>query len=319
MAKSNKDDTTESRRSKGSSAELQAVEHAFNEFADAAKHAVDEVNKRAGRDIFLAVFAAFVLLGVAAVCLIWLPWALVLVVTVAVCGAQIEMGKIFETRGVKILSIPLLTGSALFTLAVYASALYPIIPVEVLLWIAGLTVVVVLVVRLSGPIDGYLADVAHSLFLFCYPCLLAAGMVLMLAEDQGVAFVASFLLIITAADTGGYVMGLAIGKHPIAPRISPKKSWEGLVGSLILASAAGLIMTIFLIGSSWWKGIIVGIVLAIVGFLGDLVESVIKRDLGIKDMGTLIPGHGGIMDRVDSYILTALPAWLIMIWLFPSV
>ena len=312
---SDKDDTTVPQ--KGHSGDLQAVEQALNEFADAAKHAVDEVNKKAGRDIFRAIFVALVLLGMAAVCLIWFPWALVLVVAAAVGGAQLEMGKVFKTeREAKVLYLPLVIGSVLFTVAVYASALYEVIPVDLLLWIAGLTVIAILVMRLSGSIQGYLADVTHSLFLFCYPGLLASGVVLMLAEDRGTAFVATFILIIAASDTGGYFLGIAIGKHPVAPRISPKKSWEGLLGSLLLASAAGVIMTVFLVHDDWWKGIVLAIVLVISGFLGDLVESVIKRDLGIKDMSTLIPGHGGIMDRVDSYVLAALPAWLLMIWLF---
>jgi phosphatidate cytidylyltransferase len=140
----------------------------------------------------------------------------------------------------------------------------------------------------------------------------------MLAEEQGPALTFAFLLTVAATDTGGHLMGMAIGKHPVAPRISPKKSWEGLVGSVLLACASGLVTVIFLLHDAWWKGIILALVIVVVAFLGDLVESQIKRDLGIKDMGNLIPGHGGIMDRMDSYILAAFPAWLVIMWLFPS-
>ena len=298
-----------------------SVEQALTEFADAAKSAADAVNKRAGRDIFIATAVAVVLLGVAAVCLLWFKWGLVAVIAAAIAGAQIEMGKVFtRVKAVKIALVPLITGSVLLTVAAYVTTIYPdAVPLVVLLWISGLTIVAILAMRLSGTIEGYVADVTHTLFLFVYPCLLASAVIFMLGESDGAFRVAIFIVAIAAADTGGYLLGVIIGKHPIAPTISPKKSWEGLIGSFLLAGICVVLMTVFMMDQAWWKGLILAVTLVIIGFLGDLVESVIKRDLGVKDMGTLIPGHGGIMDRVDSYILSAYPAWLLMMWLFPSV
>jgi phosphatidate cytidylyltransferase len=306
--------------SKNSKTEPPTVEQTLGEFADVVKHAVDEVNKRAGRDLFVAVLSGLALISMAAACLLWFPWGLVIVVALAIGGAQIEVGQVIrKLRGVRIAYVPLIVGSVLFTLAAYASRMYPDTFSSMSMWaIAGLTVVVILVVRLRGPVEGYLADIAHTLMLFGYPGLLAVSVVLMLAEEQGPALTFAFLLTVAATDTGGHLLGMAIGKHPVAPRISPKKSWEGLIGSVLLACASGLVTVIFLLHDDWWKGIILALVIVVVGFLGDLVESQIKRDLGIKDMGNLIPGHGGIMDRMDSYILAAFPAWLVIMWLFPG-
>ncbi|MCL1906994.1 MAG: phosphatidate cytidylyltransferase [Propionibacteriaceae bacterium] len=295
------------------------VEQALGEFVDQAKHAVDEVNKKAGRDIFLAVLFAFLLLGIAAACLLWFPWGFVGLAVLLIGGGQVEMGQVLaRVRGVRISYVPLITGSVLFTVAAYAYRVYPELVGSVVLWaVAGLMVITILVVRLFGEMDGYVRDVSHTIFMFGYPCLLAVSLIFMLAEVNGPALVATFVLTVAATDTGGYFLGIWKGKHAIAPKISPKKSWEGLVGSFLLAFASGVVMTVFLLGDAWWKGIVLAVVIVIVGFLGDLVESQIKRDLGVKDMGTLIPGHGGIMDRMDSYILAAFPAWLVMMWLFP--
>jgi len=119
-------------------------------------------------------------------------------------------------------------------------------------------------------------------------------------------------------DVGGYAAGVLFGKHPMAPKISPKKSWEGAAGSLILGTAAGVCMAIFVLGVPFWVGIILGISLVVVGTCGDLIESIIKRDIGIKDMSSFVPGHGGVMDRLDSLLVAAPVAWLIMYVFIPG-
>ncbi|CAM5701155.1 Phosphatidate cytidylyltransferase OS=Streptomyces glaucescens OX=1907 GN=SGLAU_24265 PE=3 SV=1 [Streptomyces glaucescens] len=116
------------------------------------------------------------------------------------------------------------------------------------------------------------------------------------------------------SDTGAYAVGWRFGKHKLAPRISPGKTREGLVGAVAFAMAAGALCMEFLVdGGAWWHGLLLGLAVAASATLGDLGESMIKRDLGIKDMGTLLPGHGGIMDRLDSLLPTAPVVWLLLV------
>jgi phosphatidate cytidylyltransferase len=127
-----------------------------------------------------------------------------------------------------------------------------------------------------------------------------------------------FLLVVAMNDTGGYVAGVLFGKHPMAPRISPKKSWEGFVGSLVFGVVSAVLMAVYGLGAPVWVGVLLGVCLVVVGTCGDLVESLIKRDLGIKDMSSFLPGHGGVMDRLDSLLLAAPVAWVIMYVLVPG-
>jgi len=120
------------------------------------------------------------------------------------------------------------------------------------------------------------------------------------------------------SDTGGLIGGVLFGKHPMAPKISPKKSWEGFAGSMVFGIAAAVLMTVFVLEVPFWVGIIIGAALVVVGTCGDLIESMIKRDVGIKDMSSFLPGHGGVMDRLDSLLVSAPVAWLIMYVLVPG-
>ncbi|MDR1237402.1 MAG: phosphatidate cytidylyltransferase, partial [Propionibacteriaceae bacterium] len=117
-------------------------------------------------------------------------------------------------------------------------------------------------------------------------------------------------LCVCGSDTGGYALGATLGKHQLAPKISPKKTWEGLIGSVLLASLVGALMAHFVLGAAWWIGVVLALVITFFSTVGDLIESLIKRDIGIKDMSSFLPGHGGVMDRLDS-ILIGIPAgWL---------
>ena len=124
-----------------------------------------------------------------------------------------------------------------------------------------------------------------------------------------------FILVTIASDIGGYIAGVLFGKHPMAPVISPKKSWEGFAGSLAFCVAVGYALVVYLLEGDWWVGVILGLIAVVMATLGDLCESVIKRDLGIKDMSQVIPGHGGLMDRLDSILATIAPIWLLLHYL----
>jgi len=140
----------------------------------------------------------------------------------------------------------------------------------------------------------------------------------MLAGENGVARLVTYMLVVVMSDTGGYVLGVLFGKHPMAPKISPKKSWEGFAGSLLFGVVAGVLMAVFALKVSFWVGLLLGLCLVGIGVMGDLIESLIKRDMGIKDMSSVLPGHGGVMDRLDSLLVAAPVAWLIMYLLVPG-
>jgi phosphatidate cytidylyltransferase len=131
--------------------------------------------------------------------------------------------------------------------------------------------------------------------------------------------VVAFILVTVASDVGGYAVGVLFGRHPMAPLISPKKSWEGFAGSVALCLVTGWASVVYLLHGQWWAGLLLGAVAVVFATSGDLIESLVKRDLGIKDMSSVVPGHGGLMDRLDSLLATVVPVWLVLVCLVPVV
>ncbi|MCW2521689.1 MAG: phosphatidate cytidylyltransferase [Frankiales bacterium] len=181
-----------------------------------------------------------------------------------------------------------------------------------------LTVLGVIIWRLADGASGYLPDVASACLIALYVPFLAGFAALLLHPSDGTARIALFILAVVCSDTGGYVAGVLFGRHPMAPMVSPKKSWEGFTGSLTASAACGVLLMIFCFHEQWWKGLLFGLALAVTATLGDLGESMIKRDLGLKDMGRLLPGHGGIMDRLDSLLPCAAVAYLLLAAFLPG-
>jgi phosphatidate cytidylyltransferase len=129
---------------------------------------------------------------------------------------------------------------------------------------------------------------------------------------RGLAWLLVVILATWLSDTGAYLIGRAAGKHPLIPRISPKKTVEGLVGGLAASAATGAIAVgVFGLGIPWWSGLIIGIIIGAIGVIGDLAESLMKRQAGVKDSGTLIPGHGGMLDRLDALLFTWPAGWFV--------
>ncbi|WP_420821574.1 phosphatidate cytidylyltransferase [Pseudonocardia acidicola] len=158
----------------------------------------------------------------------------------------------------------------------------------------------------------YLRDISAALFTAAYVPLFVSFATLLVVPSDGVGRVLTFMICVVASDVGGYAAGVMAGKHPMAPTISPKKSWEGFAGSQIAGMVAGALCVTLLLHGAWWLGALTGAVLVVAATLGDLIESMIKRDLGIKDMGSLLPGHGGLMDRLDSLLPAAFVSWLLL-------
>ena len=276
---------------------------------------------RAGRDLPAAI-AVGVAVGLVVVLslLLW-NWGFVIFVAVALSFGAIEIHQALVRLGMRSSIIPIVVGTIAIVIGSYLAGQQssPALSTDtVLLAALGLTVITAIIWRMPGGQDNFVRDTSASLFIIGYVPLLGAFTSLMLADDQGAARIVTYALIVVMSDLGGYVVGVLIGKHPMAPRISPKKSWEGLAGSVVFGVAGGIAMTVLGLDQAWWKGLILGMVLVGVGVCGDLVESLIKRDVGIKDMSSFLPGHGGVMDRLDSLLLTAPAAWLIMYLLVPG-
>jgi len=263
-------------------------------------------SSRAGRNLPAAIGVSVGLGGaIIASVLLFKPAFLVMVAVAAVLAVR-ELSIAFQERGIRFPLVPVAVGGVGMLVAAYfrgegalASAL-------------ALTTVAVVVWRLTDTAEGYLRDASAGVFAAVYVPFLAGFAMLMTAADHGAQRALIFIILVTCNDTGGYATGVLIGRHPMAPSISPKKSWEGLAGSLLTAAAGGAITMVTMLHGQAWQGVVTGVAVVASATLGDLCESMIKRDLGIKDMGNLLPGHGGVMDRLDSLLPTAPVVWLLL-------
>lgn len=265
--------------------------------------------KSAGRDLSAAIGVG-VGLGVVIVASLFIVKAVFIgVIALAVVVGLWELtSRLQERKGIKAPLVPLAVGGAAMVVTGYVRGAEGA-------WVAmALTALAVLVWRMTEPPEGYLKDVTAGVFAAFYVPFLATFVALLLTADDGPWRVLTFLLLTVVSDTGAYAVGWRFGKHKLAPRISPGKTREGLFGAVTFAMVAGALCMQFLIDDGvWWQGLLLGLAVAASATLGDLGESMIKRDLGIKDMGTLLPGHGGIMDRLDSLLPTAPVVWLLMV------
>lgn len=278
-----------------------------------------KIKERTGRDLILAIlvglaFGAVLLGSLLFIKQLFIPIAL----AIAVVGV-IELTLALRTAGRRIDLVPQIIGGAALVLAGYYAPIW-------LTWVALLfSVVLVIVWRLLAQMvtrdgrtyGGVLQDAMVGGFVQLYVPFLAAIALLLLRQDGGQWWVLGFIIVAVAADTGAYTAGVAFGKHPMAPRISPKKTWEGFAGAVIAASAAGVLLAIYLLEMPWWAGIILGVVILLSATLGDLAESMIKRDMGVKDMSSWLPGHGGMLDRLDSILPSTVPALTLYFLLSP--
>ncbi|UZK54161.1 phosphatidate cytidylyltransferase [Streptomyces drozdowiczii] len=265
--------------------------------------------KRAGRDLGAAIGVGLGLGALVVVSLFVVKAVFVGVIVLAVVVGLWELtSRLEERKGIKAPLAPLAVGGAAMVVAGYARGAEGA-------WVAmALTALAVLVWRMAQPPEDYLRDVTAGIFAAFYVPFLATFVAMLLKADDGPQRVLTFLLLTVVSDTGAYAVGWRFGKHKLAPRISPGKTREGLFGAVAFAMVAGALCMQFLIeDGSWWQGLLLGLAVAASATLGDLGESMIKRDLGIKDMGTLLPGHGGIMDRLDSLLPTAPVVWLLLV------
>jgi phosphatidate cytidylyltransferase len=261
---------------------------------------------RAGRNLPAAIGVGLGLGAVIIASLLVVKAAFLAVIAIAAVLALRELGTALKERGVALPLIPASVGGLGILAAAYFSGEGAVAAV------LALTAIAILVWRLADGAEGYLRDVTAGIFAVAYIPFLAAFAALLTAQNHGAQRVILFLILVVCNDTGGYASGVLFGRHPMAPKISPKKSWEGLTGSIVLAAVAGAVGMDLMLHGKLWQGAVLGVAVVATATLGDLCESMIKRDLGIKDMGNLLPGHGGIMDRLDSLLPTAPVVYLLL-------
>jgi phosphatidate cytidylyltransferase len=263
-----------------------------------------------GRNLPAAIAVGAGLGGLALLTLLTVKATFLIYMGVALAIALHELDGAFKTKDIRLPVIPVALGGAAMITAAY--------------WAAGsavaaafaLTLLGILVYRMFQGANGYVRDVSAGVFATAYLPLLGATVSAMLAEHNGGKRVLVFIVLTICSDIGGYFAGITLtpftGGHKMAPVISPKKTWEGLAGSAFLCIVFGAIGIPLLLHGHWWQGVITGIAALAAAVFGDLAESMIKRDLGVKDMGTLLPGHGGVLDRLDSLLACAPVVWLLL-------
>jgi phosphatidate cytidylyltransferase len=283
--------------------------------------AIKKDHGRAGRDLPTAIGSAVVRVGAILLSLLFWKTAFMAIVAAAVVVAIWELHKGLAAKDIDIPEQPLMLGGVVMVVVAYFYG------APALVTATAVTALVIMLWLLRRGVDGYVKNATAAVFTLVYVPFLGSFVALLLSEgghnpafgldvdDNGVRGIITFIAITVASDTGGYVAGVLFGKHPMAPVISPKKSWEGFAGSLVATIAVGVWLVSSFLGGDWWVGVLLGVIAAVMATLGDLCESVMKRDLGIKDMSQVIPGHGGLMDRLDSLLATVAPIWLVLYYL----
>ncbi len=260
-------------------------------------------SSKAGRNLPVAI-AAGVALGVLAIAsLAFQRWLFIPLAVVALWIGITEISNGFAARDIRITKWPILAAVPLIAVSayVYGAAAF--------LGVFAALVLVILIWRLTEGTENYVRDATASVFVAAYLPLMLGFAILTLASPNGVWRIVAFICLTIGSDIGGYAAGVLFGRHPMAPTISPKKSWEGFAGSLVFQIALGILLFVTVLEGQWWQGVLVGAVMTVTATLGDFIESAVKRDLGIKDMGSIVPGHGGLMDRLDSLVPNAFVSW----------
>jgi phosphatidate cytidylyltransferase len=300
--------------------QVQSTRADFERQVQATRAQFDATNERiaarTGRNLILAIPIGLVL-GLAMLGSLIFIKELFMIVAVLIVGfTAFELAQALRHVGRKVPRIPVVISAV----AVVPAAFYWDAAGQWLAMLCGIAFIALWrLVELLWPerrasARSVLNDVGAGFVIEVYVVFLASFSVLLAAQDGGQWWTLAFLLLVILADTGAYAAGLSFGKHPMAPSISPKKTWEGFAGAAVVCLIAGVLLAIFMLGQPWWFGLIFGSVILITATFGDLAESLIKRDLGIKDMSSWLPGHGGFLDRLDSILPSAAAAYALFLF-----
>jgi phosphatidate cytidylyltransferase len=264
----------------------------------------DAINRRAGRKLGPSILVSLSLVALIWVSLAVQPIIFAGVVTLAVILGIREISRAFAAANTNI------STSALIAAAIGLSVATWFDGVEGLAVATAVALPILLINLLRRGPEGFVRSATAMTLALIYLPFLAGFIILLGNESNGLERIMTFVILVGCNDTFGYFVGVLIGKHPMAPTISPKKSWEGLAGSIVFTMLGGALMFHYVLDVKWFIGSLVGLLIVFTATSGDLIESAMKRDLHLKDMGSLLPGHGGILDRLDSVLLSAPALWL---------
>ncbi|MBW8486020.1 phosphatidate cytidylyltransferase [Actinomadura parmotrematis] len=269
--------------------------------------------KRAGRNLPIAIGVGATLGALVLVSLYTVKEIFLGVMVIFLFLGMRELTEAFKVRGIAVPFIPLAAGMVAAPVCAYVWGATGLVAA------VSLTVLAIMGLRMAEGADGYVRDATAGVFTAGYLVLMGGVVALNMRPDDGDHRTVIFIAVTVASDIGGYFAGSFLGRHLMAPTISPKKTWEGVTGSAITCMIVGAALVATLLdGGHAWQGVIIGLAAVVTATVGDLIESVIKRDLGIKDMGTLLPEHGGVMDRLDSLVATAPVVWLLLELFVPA-
>jgi phosphatidate cytidylyltransferase len=268
-------------------------------------HSINEaINKRAGRKLLPSIGV-----GIFLILLVWLSLSTYRVLFAALVAVAVLLGIREINRAFRAADINLPLW-ALATASIGLSAATWLGGVSGLAVATAITFPCLLIILLPRGTENFVRTASASTLALIYLPFLAGFLILLARPHNGLERVMTLVVLVGCNDTFAYLTGVLIGKHPLAPKISPKKTIEGLIGSVIFTVIGGAVAFNYILGLDWWLGAIAGILTVFTATSGDLIESALKRDMAIKDMGTLLPGHGGIMDRLDSVLFAAPALWL---------
>lgn len=268
---------------------------------------------QAGRNLPAAIGVGVLLLGSAAIGIFWAPIVIAIFVAVLVPLGIWELAQVAKTRHIHLA----LTPAWVAGLGIPAAAWFG--GIDALVFALFGSILLTVFWTAVGEPDKPAASMATTLLAILWlPFFLSFGITL-LQEPNGSMLVMTTVLVVVANDTFGYLVGATLGKHRMAPKISPKKSWEGFFGSLVGAIVVAVLLTHYLLEYNWWVGIIIGTVIMLAATAGDFAASMVKRDFGVKDMGTTLPGHGGVMDRLDSVVFAIPVGYTLFVVVLPLI
>ena len=267
-------------------------------------HAInDAINKRAGRKLLPSILVSFLLLGLIFGTIAIDPLLFFAFIWVVIMIGIREIASAYRKGGIELPDYVLMIAATVLLVATWNGN------TQGLAVSAGLTIPILMFALLLISQKDFIKRSTSAVFITFYLAVLG-GFILLLANDaDGALRIFALVALIACNDTFAYFAGVLLGKHKLAPNISPKKSWEGLIGGAVAAIIGGAFIFHFLFETNWIIGAAIGLMTVITATCGDLIESAIKRDLAIKDMSNLLPGHGGIMDRLDSALFTAPAVW----------
>jgi phosphatidate cytidylyltransferase len=266
----------------------------------------DAINKRAGRKLLPSIATSLSLMALVWALLKFFPVGLAALVALALVLAIKELAHAFASTDTYVSKRSLMAASVGLSAAAWFAG------VRGLTIALAISMVLILILALRRGTQGFIKSVSASIFALVYLPFLAGFAILLARPHNGLEQIMVFVILVASNDTFAYVTGVLIGKHPMAPAISPKKTWEGLAGSIVFTTLLGYLSFDGILNLNPWIGAATGLLIVITATTGDLIESAIKRDFAIKDMGNLLPGHGGVMDRLDSIVTSAPALWMVL-------